>query len=130
MINLCLIVLMCGVADTPSNQERVEKIAISQGWRHEQLPDLMCLIKSESDFNQNAIHVNGGDYEPDYGLTQISGNWGTGFPRSNGETWPPHNEEWTGEYLLDPANNLRAALEIWQRSGFRQWHGYAKRCDL
>lgn len=124
---LCASFLTCG-SPSPEYRESIERLAISQGWQVEQLPELMCLIAAESGFDPDAVNINGGMYEPDYGLAQISGNWGTGFYMVGGGKLPPFNETWTGEYLLNPANNLRAALEIWQMSGFEMWHGYRARC--
>lgn len=127
MTLLCASFLLCG-SPAPEYVQSIERLAISQGWQVEQLPDLMCLIESESGFDPDAVNINGGMHEPDYGLTQINGAWGTGFYMADGGKLPAFNETWTGEYLLDPANNLRAALEIWQRSGFESWHGYKARC--
>ena len=128
MTLFCLSTLLCGTPTPPTAEEIASHIAISVGWQREQLPELMCLIAAESSFDPNAININGGLYEPDYGLTQINGGWGTGFYSPTGEKWPPFNEKWTGEYLLDPVNNLRAALEIWRLSGFEMWHGYRSKC--
>ena len=127
MTLLCASLFLCG-QPAPEYKQSIEQLAISQGWQAEQIPELMCLIEHESGFDPNAVNVNGGLYEPDYGLTQISGNWGTGFYMATGEKLPAFNENWTGEYLLDPANNLRVALEIWRMSGFGMWHGYRSKC--
>ena len=123
---LCISLLHCG-PPPPTYTQSIERLAISQGWQSAEIPALMCVIEHESGFDPNAVNVNGGKWGEDYGLTQINSQWGTGFETESGEILPPFDETWTGEYLLQPANNLRAALEIWERNGFSAWHGY-ERC--
>jgi hypothetical protein len=88
-------------------------LAIDVGWPTEQLPTLDRVLFRESTCRPDAFNdddPNGGSR----GLAQVNGVWLDWFLPSLGIAHTMND-------LFDPATNLRAALAIWQRSGWRPW---------
>ena len=77
-------------------------LAQDVGWPAEQMSTVAYVMHRESRCNPDAYNsqsCGGGNHA--IGLMQLCG--------------------WGGRELFDPETNLRKALELWQRSGWRPW---------
>jgi len=95
-------------------------IALTVGWPAEQLPMLDRVLHKESTCRpeaHNAADPAGGSH----GLMQVNGYW-CQVNQYNPTGWLQEQGIITACVdLYDPAMNLRAALAIWQRSGWGPW---------
>lgn len=91
-------------------------LALEVGWPADELANLDAIIFRESTCRPDAY--NGQDPSGgSAGGTQVNGIWLDWFLPSLGIAH-------TLDDLFDPEVNLKAALAIWQRSGWRPWGGH------
>lgn len=117
------------IPPTTLDNATITRLAVEAGFPEDAIPDFLCLVKWESGGNYLAANEENVGYPADIGLTQINLLWGTGFPKADGGYNEPFNSNWDRAYLLVPANNVKAAYQIWERNGnFNQWHAFRAHC--
>lgn len=96
--------------------------AVAVGWPEEQLPKLSYAVYRESRCDADAHNTDDPTRIGSLGLIQINGFWC--LPS---QYWPDGWLQTHGilddcDELFDPETNLRAALAIWENSGWGPWN--------
>jgi len=96
--------------------------AVAVGWPEEQLPKLSYAVYRESRCDPDAQNTDDPTRIGSLGLIQINGFWC--LPS---QYWPDGWLQTHGilddcDELFDPETNLRAALAIWENSGWGPWN--------
>lgn len=90
-----------------------------------ELPDWVCLVRWESNYQTNAMNKNNRDGSWDYGLFQINDKWWCkGHIKSHNACGLSCNE------LLkdDISKAVTCARLIKRQQGFRAWYGWLNHC--
>lgn len=102
-------------AAPPPNCNRHIKTALAVGWRKRDIPRLLVICNRESKGYEKA-HNKKDPYGGSYGLMQINAANKT-FLKNVGVVRKSMNELWK------PANNMAAALALFERHGWAPWNG-------
>lgn len=103
-----------------TNANNVAELLKQVGFPASAIPTMVAIAKAESGLDPNAYNGNAKTGDKSYGLFQINmlNKLGPARRKSMGLT--------SNEQLYDPETNARAALQLYNQSGFRPWSTYKR----